>query len=107
MERLQTKSSSRSSSQDSIIADAPSRDSIRAALDRYTTASKEGRQAFSVGKLSEAVVEFDQALDIELQTELECLYDTSIGLVSGLVRREVESRLETKVHQYTNAKSSI
>lgn len=74
-------------------SDTPTRETIGAALDKYMASSREGRQAFSTGKLNEAVTEFDQALDIELQTELECLYDTSIGLVSGLVRREVEERL--------------
>lgn len=95
--------STRSScSQEDSAADTPSRESIGAALDKYTIASREGRQAFSTGRLNEAVVEFDQALDIELQTELECLYDNSIGLVSGLVRREVESRLERQ-HSSTEA----
>ena len=97
--------SARSSS--SHEEDTPSRESIGAALDKYMTASREGRQAFSTGKLNEAVSEFDQALDIELQTELECLYDTSIGLVSGLVRREVEARLDGQSrHTETDAKCS-
>lgn len=84
----------RSSVSSGSSADTPSRESVGAALDRYTAASREGRLAFSGGKLKAAVLEFDQALDIELQTELECLYDTSIGFVSGLVRREVECRLD-------------
>lgn len=87
---------SNSSHEDS---DTPSRESIGAALDKYMAASREGRQAFSTGKLNEAISEFDQALDIELQTEMECLYDTSIGLVSGLVRREVEARLHGQSRQ--------
>lgn len=84
-------------SQDSGTAtadDAPSKESIGAALDKYVTASKEGREAFNMGNLRGAVREFNQALDIELQTELDCLYDTSIGMVSGLVRKEVDSRLD-------------
>lgn len=72
----------------------PSRETISAAMDRYVSASKDGREAFHNGNLTDAAREFNEALDIELQTELECLYDTSIGLVSGLVRREVASRLE-------------
>ena len=94
-------SSSRDSSQDahsncssnSGLNDGPSKETISEALDKYMNASREGREAFSHGKLSEAVRDFDQALDIELQTELECLYDTSIGMVSGMVRSEVDSRL--------------
>ncbi len=93
--------SSRDSSQDTLSncsstsgsADFPSKESISEALDKYISASRDGREAFTQGNLNEAVREFDQALDIELQTELDCLYDTSIGLVSGLVRREVDSRL--------------
>ena len=90
--------SSRDSSQDahsncSYASDSPSKESISEALDKYISASRDGREAFSLGNLNEAVREFDQALDIELQTELDCLYDTSIGMVSGLVRTEVDSRL--------------
>ena len=94
-------SSARRGSSQSNCSDTPSKETIGAALDEYVSASREGRQAYSTGNLAEAVKEFDHALDIELQTELECLYDTSIGLVSGLVRREVDSRLDRqgKHHQ--------
>lgn len=94
-------SSARRGSSQSNSSDTPSKESIGAALDEYVSASREGRQAYSTGNLAEAVKEFDHALDIEFQTELECLYDTSIGLVSGLVRREVDSRLDRqgKYHQ--------
>ena len=97
---LSSSSSSRESSaasQDLLQTaseDTPSKESISAALDKYVSASREGREAFNTGNLRDAVKEFNQALDIELQTELECLYDTSIGMVSGLVRREVDSRLD-------------
>ena len=68
-------------------------DSIGATLDGYVCAAKVGRAAFACGDLKLAVEQFDQALEIELQTELECMYDTSLGYVSGLVRKEVDSRL--------------
>lgn len=87
-------SSARRGSFQSNCSDTPSKESIGAALDEYVAASREGRQAYSTGNLAGAVKEFDHALDIELQTELECLYDTSIGLVNGLVRKEVDSRLD-------------
>ena len=78
-----------------IIDDpSPTRDSVSAALDRYMMASRVGREAFITGDLLGAMKEFDQALDIELQTEMECLYDTSIGFVSGLVRSEVDAKLD-------------
>lgn len=96
--RLQTRTPSECSTSEAGGEDTPSRESISAALDKYVLASKDGREAFNSGNLSEAVKEFDQALDIELQTELECLYDTSIGFVSGLVRREVDSRLDKSVN---------
>lgn len=75
---------------------SPSPGAISAALDEYVSASKDGRAAFASGDIPSAVSQFDQALDIELQTEMKCLYDTSIGMVSGLVRKEVDSRLHTK-----------
>ena len=68
-----------------------SRESVAAALDSYIAASTEGREAFTMGDVGTAVKHFDRALDIELQTELECLYDTSIGFMSGLVRSEVDA----------------
>lgn len=68
-------------------------DSIGATLDGYVCAAKVGRAAFACGDLKLAVEQFDHALEIELQTELECMYDTSLGYVSGLVRKEVDSRL--------------
>lgn len=90
---------SRQNSQDSSnssASDSPSRESISAALDKYIAASQEGREAYCSGDLQGAVKEFNQALDIELQTELDCLYDTSIGLVSGLVRSEVDVKLDQR-----------
>lgn len=42
-----------------------------------------------------AVAEFNQVLNLELETELECLYDTSIGFVNGLVKQEVNTRLQS------------
>lgn len=74
--------------------DGVSEETIGAALDEYVSASKGGRQAFARGDLSTATTEFNQALNIELQTEMDCLYDNSIGFVSGLVRRGVDSRLQ-------------
>ena len=68
-------------------------DSIATTLDGYICAAKVGRAAFACGDLKLAVEQFDQALEIELQTELECMYDISLGYVSGLVRKEVDSRL--------------
>ena len=62
-------------------------------LDEYICAAKVGRASLACGDLQESVQQFDQALGIELQTELDCLYDTSLGFVSGLVRKEVDSRL--------------
>ena len=62
-------------------------------LDEYICAAKVGRASLACGDLQESVQHFDQALGIELQTELDCLYDTSLGFVSGLVRKEVDNRL--------------
>lgn len=112
---LSSSSASRESSQDtswresinSGAAETPSKESISAALDKYVSASRDGRDAFSAGNLLEAIKEFDQALDIELQTELECLYDNSIGMVSGLVRREVESRLLDKQERKQQAENGV
>lgn len=72
---------------------SPTPQTVSASLDEYVCASKVGRAAFASGDLKTAVEQFDQALKIELQTEMDCLYDTSLGFVSGLVRQEVESRL--------------
>lgn len=68
--------------------------SVNAALDQYVAASTEGRESFTHGDLQSAVKDFNHALAIELQTELDCLYDTSIGFMSGLVRSEVNARLQ-------------
>ena len=74
---------------------APTPDTVSAKLDDYVSASKEGRAAYVRGDMMTAVAHFNQALSLELQTELECLYDTSIGFVSGLVKQEVNSRLQS------------
>ena len=75
--------------------DAPTPETVSAKLDDYVAASKEGREAYVRGDFLTAVTQFNQALDLEMQTELECLYDTSIGFVSGLVKQEVNSRLQS------------
>ena len=75
--------------------DAPTSETVSAKLDDYVAASKEGREAYVRGDLVTAATHFNQALSLELQTELECLYDTSIGFVSGLVKQEVNSRLQS------------
>ena len=75
--------------------DAPTPDTVSAKLDDYVSASKEGRAAYVRGDMGAAVQQFNQALNLELETELECLYDTSIGFVSGLVKQEVNSRLQS------------
>ncbi len=72
---------------------SPTPQTVGASLDEYVCASKVGRAAFASGDLRTAVEQFDQALKIELQTEMDCLYDASLGFVSGLVRQEVASRL--------------
>lgn len=72
---------------------SPNPESVRATLDLYVTAAKVGREAFAKGDLQSAVQQFDQALALELQTELDCIYDPSIGMVSGLVRKEVAERM--------------
>ncbi len=79
--------------EDSEGPSSPSPQTVSASLDEYVCASKVGRAAFASGDLKTAVEQFDAALKIELQTEMDCLYDTSLGFVSGLVRQEVESRL--------------
>lgn len=87
-------SSSSSSPSPSLSNTRCSKECVSAALDQYVAVSMEGRDAFSHGLLQSAVKDFDQALAIELQTELDCLYDTSIGFMSGLVRSEVDSKLQ-------------
>ena len=83
--------------------DAPTPETVSAKLDDYVTASKEGRAAYVRGDIGAAVTQFSQALDLELETELECLYDTSIGFVSGLVKQGVNSRLQSSPrHQAAN-----
>ena len=74
--------------------DSPTPESVSAKLDEYVAASKEGRSAYVRGDMMTAVTQFSQALNLELQTELDCLYDTSIGFVSGLVKQEVNGRLQ-------------
>lgn len=96
-------SSSSYSSGDSAFAEheassqspSPSPESVKATLDMYVSAARIGRAAFACGDVKAAVQQFDQALALELQTELDCLYDTSIGMVSGLVRREVDQRIQS------------
>ena len=75
--------------------DAPTPETVSAKLDEYVTASKEGRAAYVRGDVVAAATQFNQALSLELQTELECLYDISIGFVSGLVKQEVNNRLQS------------
>ena len=72
---------------------SPNPESVRATLDLYVSAAKVGREAYARGDLRAAVQQFDQALALELQTELDCIYDPSIGMVSGLVRREISERM--------------
>ena len=74
---------------------SPNPESVRATLDMYVSAARDGREAYAKGDLRAAVQQFDQALALELQTELDCIYDPSIGMVSGLVRKEVTERLPT------------
>lgn len=77
----------------------PSPHSISVVMDEYVSASFVGRSSYASGDLLSAVTQFNEALGIELQTELDCLYDTNLGLVSGLVRREVQSRVsDSPVH---------
>ena len=83
--------------------DAPTPETVSAKLDDYVSASKKGRAAYVKGDVGAAVTQFNQALNLELETELECLYDTSIGFVSGLVKQEVNSRLQSSPkHQAVN-----
>ena len=83
--------------------DAPTPETVSAKLDDYVSASKKGRAAYVRGDMGAAVTQFNQALNLELETELECLYDTSIGFVSGLVKQEVNSRLQSSPkHQAVN-----
>lgn len=96
---------SSSSSSSSTSSLSPScKQCVSATMDEYVAASTEGRQAFSHGNLKVAVTDFNHALAIELQTELDCLYDTNIGFMSGLVRSEVDSRL-LQVHK--SSRSSV
>lgn len=74
---------------------SPNPESVKATLDMYVSAARVGRAAFACGDVRAAVHQFDQALALELQTELDCLYDTSIGMVSGLVRKEVDQRIQS------------
>ena len=97
---LSSSFSSSSSGGDSAFTDrdrsespVPSTQSISAALDDYVSAARVGRAALACGDIGMAVLQFNEALSIELQTEMDCLYDTSLGFVSGLVRREVDNRL--------------
>ena len=77
----------------------PSPKSIGVVMDEYVSASFVGRSSYASGDILSAVTQFNEALGIELQTELECLYDTNLGFVSGLVRREVQSRMnDSPVH---------
>ena len=99
----------RTSSQCSVTSsmadkdDAPTPETVSAKLDDYVSASKKGRAAYVKGDVGAAVTQFNQALNLELETELECLYDTSIGFVSGLVKQEVNSRLQSSPkHQAVN-----
>ena len=93
---------SSSSNEDSALGEndlssttSPTPETVRATLDMYVSAARDGRDAFARGDLPTAVRQFDQALALELQTELDCIYDPSIGLVSGLVRQEVTDRIQT------------
>ena len=98
-----------SSSNDSTTFDrlscnnSPNEETVRATLDMYVTAAKVGREAFAKGDLRAAVQQFDQALALELQTELDCIYDPSIGMVSGLVRQEVSERIHTTSPRHSPA----
>ena len=72
----------------------PSPKSVAVIVDEYVSASFVGRSSYASGDVFHAVTQFNEALGIELQTELDCLYDTNLGFVSGLVRREVQSRMQ-------------
>ena len=72
------------------------REAIGEAVESYMRAAKNGRSAFLLGDIKQATDEFDKALSIELGVETECLFDTTVGVVSGLVRSEVEGRLGGK-----------
>ena len=78
---------------DTSSSPLPSPKSINAILDDYVCAAKVGRAAMACGDIKTAVEQFDRALSIELQTEMDCMYDTSLGFMSGLVRKEVDGRL--------------
>ena len=68
-------------------------EAISADVDRYMSTSKVGRAALACGDVKVAVEQFNEAMDIELQLELQCLYDSNLGYVNGLVRQAVEARL--------------
>ena len=86
----------------------PSPQSISVIMDEYVSASFVGRSSYASGDVLSAVTQFNEALGIELQTELDCLYDTNLGLVSGLVRREVQSRmLDSPGHSGNNSCKNI
>ena len=82
---------------DASSSPSPSPESIRATLDMYVSSAKIGREAYVKGDLRSAVHQFDHALALELQTEMDCIYDPSIGMVSGLVRQEVSQRFQKGV----------
>ena len=97
---VSTSCSSSSSSGDSTFdrlscGNSPNEETVRATLDMYVAAARVGREAYGRGDLKSAAQQFDQALALELQTELDCIYDPSIGMVSGLVRQEVSDRIQT------------
>ena len=72
------------------------KETIGEAVENYMRAAKNGRSAYLLCDIKLATEEFDKALSIELATETECMFDTTVGVVSGLVRREVEGRLGGK-----------
>ena len=80
-------------SQSPTPSPSPNPVTVKATLDTYVAAARVGRAAYASGDLVGAVQQFDQALALELQTELDCLYDTSIGMMSGMVRMEVDKRI--------------
>ena len=72
------------------------RQTISDAVESYMRAAKNGRSAYMLGDVKLATEEFDKVLGTELEAETECLFDTTVGVVSGLVRKEVEERLGGK-----------
>lgn len=71
-------------------------ETVSKAVESYMRAAKNGRSAYMFGDVKLATEELDKALGIELDVETECLFDTTVGVVSGLVRKEVEERLGGK-----------